>query len=118
MTRIKDAKPYDAKLHYKMQTLRLQGAEASDLKSFSTNPSYFLPVSGAEWSASANEKVYVVLDGEVTLMTDDREQALGYLDSCAIGVNESRVVENRTNKVVTIVVIISSAITEYKYERS
>lgn len=108
ITRIEDAKPYDAKLHYKMEALRLQGLEASDLKSFSTSLSYFLPGGGAERSCSPNEKVYVVLDGEATVITDDGEETLGYLDSCVIGVNEYRSVENRTNGVCTMLVIISS----------
>lgn len=110
VTRIKDAKTYDAKLHYKMEALRLQGAEASDLSSFSTSLSYFLPGGGAEWSASATEKVYVVLDGEVTVMTDDGKETLGYLDSCALSLNERRAIENRTNKIVTMLVITSSEI--------
>lgn len=110
VTRLVDAKPYDAKLHYKMEALRLQGLEASDVKSFSTSLSYFLPGGGAEWSASATEKVYVVLEGEVTVLTEDGEETLGTLDSCSIGVNEKRAVENRSNKVVTMLVMVSTAI--------
>ena len=108
VTRLKEAKTYEAKLHYKMEALRLQGIDASDVQSFSTNLSYFQPGGGAEWSASANEKVYVVLDGEITILTEDGEATLGYLDSCCIGVNEKRAVENRSNSVTTMLVIISA----------
>jgi|SaaInlV_100m_DNA_5_1039725.scaffolds.fasta_scaffold07964_2 mannose-6-phosphate isomerase-like protein (cupin superfamily) len=107
ITRIKDAKPYEAAKHYGMEALRLQGLEASDLQSFSCNLSYFQPGGGAERSRSANEKVYVVLEGEITIITDTSEETLGALDSCVIGVNEFRVVENRSNSVCKMLVIIS-----------
>ena len=110
VTRFEEAQPYEAKRHYKMEALRLQGLEASDVKSFSASLSYFLPGGGAERSASPNEKVYVVLDGQATIITDEGEVDLACMDSCSIGVNEYRAVENRTNDVLTMLVIISSAI--------
>ena len=68
ITRHADAKAYAAAKHYKMEALRLQGLEASDLDSFSCGLSYFLPGGGAERSCSANEKVYVVIEGEKELL--------------------------------------------------
>ena len=110
--KITDAKPYEAKLHWDMSALRLQGLEASDLKNFSCSLSYFLPGGGAEWSSSPNEKVYVVLEGEATILTktDGKEIAhsLTKLDSCVIDYNEERAVENRTNQVLTMLVIVSN----------
>lgn len=112
VTRLADAKPYEAKLHSEMLALRLQGLEASELKSFSCSLSYFLPGGGAEWASSANEKVYVVIEGEVTIITEESgrrvDTRLGPLDSCLIGMNEGRAVENRSNKIVTMLVIVSS----------
>lgn len=113
VTKLKDAKPYEAKLHWDMSAIRLQGIEASQLKNFSCSLSYFLPGGGANWSSSPNEKVYVVLDGEATIITKKGEQefttVLGKLDSCVIDYNEERAVENRTNKVVTMLVIVSNS---------
>lgn len=108
VTRLSDAKAYDAKLHYKMEALRLQGLEASNAESFSVSMSYFLPGGGAEMASSPNEKVYFVLDGEVTIITNDGETQLGPMDSCLIELNEQRAVENRSNQVVTMLVIVSS----------
>ncbi len=112
VTRLNEAKTYDAKLHHSMTALRLQGLEASELESFSCSLSYFLPGGGAEWSASANEKVYVVIEGEVTILSGSSEQpvetTLGPLDSCLIGFGEARAVENRSNQPVTMLVIVSS----------
>jgi mannose-6-phosphate isomerase-like protein (cupin superfamily) len=113
IVRLNDAKPYEAKLHWDMSAIRLQGIEASQLKNFSCSLSYFLPGGGANWSSSANEKVYVVLDGEATILTKQDGQevitVLGKLDSCVIDYNEERAVENRTNQVVTMLVIVSNS---------
>lgn len=108
VTRLNDAKPYAAAQHFKMEALRLQGLEASNIENFSCSLSYFLPGGGAERSASPNEKVYVVVEGEVTVITDDEEVVLHKLDSCLIGNNEFRSVENRSNTVATMLVIVSS----------
>lgn len=108
VTRLTDAKPYEAPKHFKMEALRLQGAEASNIEDYSCSLSYFLPGGGAERAASPNEKVYVVVDGEITIITDDEEVTLGKLDSCLIGNNEFRTVENRSNTVATMLVIVSS----------
>lgn len=106
--RLNDAKPYDAKLHHKMEALRLQGLDATDVESFSVGLSYFSPGGGAEMSSSPNEKVYIVLDGEVTIITEDGETQLGPMDSCFIAINEQKAVENRSNKVATMLVIVST----------
>lgn len=112
LMKIEDAKPYEARQHWDMSAIRLQGLEASDLKSFSCSLSYFLPGGGAEWSSSPNEKVYVVLDGEATILTkeggNEITNVLTKLDSCVIDYNEERAVENRTNQVVTMLVIVSN----------
>ena len=110
VTRIKDANPYDAAKHYKMEALRLQGLEATDVESFSCGLSYFQPGGGAERSCSQNEKVYVVLGGEITVITDEGEETLGYLDSCYIAPGEYRSVENRSDEVATMLVMISKNI--------
>ncbi len=106
VTRINDAKPYDAAKHSDMTALRLQGFDASDTDNFWCGLSYFLPGGGAEQSSSPLERVYVVIDGEVTVTTSDGETVLGPLDSCRIAPFEERAVENRTNKVVTMLVVM------------
>lgn len=112
LTKIKDAKPYEARQHWDMSALRLQGLEASDLKNFSCSLSYFLPGGGAEWSSSPNEKVYVVLEGEATIVTKsngiETTHVLTKLDSCVIDYNEERAVENKTNEVLTMLVVVSN----------
>ncbi|GAA6185259.1 cupin domain-containing protein [Aliiglaciecola sp. NS0011-25] len=112
VTKLKDAKIYEARQHWDMAGLRLQGADATNIDAFSCCLSYFLPGGGAEWASSPNEKAYIVLDGEVTILTKEngtqKETVLGPLDSCVIEFNEERAVENRSNKVVTMLVVISN----------
>lgn len=109
ITRINDAKRYEAANHFDVSSLRLQGAEASKTAAFWTGLSHFLPGGRADRSASDFERVYVVLDGEVTIATDQGTATLGPLDSVHIAPKEMRSVENRSNHVATMLVIVSNA---------
>jgi quercetin dioxygenase-like cupin family protein len=106
VTRIDDARAYDAPKHHGVTTLRLQGFDASDTDNFWVGLTHALPAGGAEWDATPIEKVYVVLDGEVTVVTDDGEQTLARLDSCRLAPGEARSVENRTNRPASMLVVM------------
>ncbi len=106
LTRIGDARPYEAPKHHDMRGLRLQGSDASETENFWVGLSHFLPGGGAESDATPLEKVYVVLDGRVTIVTDDGEQELGPLDSCRLAPNERRSIENRTNLPASMLVVM------------
>ena len=103
-----DAKPYEAPNHRAYSSLRLFGAEAGGPKQFVVGLSHFLPGGGAGPDASPTEKVYTVLSGELTVIVDGKESVLKALDSCFIGVNESREIINRGNEVVTMLVAVST----------
>ena len=107
VTRIGDAKPYEAKLHHAMIALQLQGGAENDTKHFTLGLSHFLPGGGADNSTSATEKIYLVVAGHVTIVTDAGETTLGPLDSCHLAPGEARSIVNRTNQVATMAVIIS-----------
>lgn len=106
VTRLQDAEPYEAPKHHDMRALRLQGFDASDAHGFWVGLSHFLPGGGAELDATPLEKVYVVLDGEVTVITDDGEATLGALDSCWLAPNEARSIVNRTNRPASMLVVM------------
>ncbi len=106
ITRIDDAKPYEAAGHFDVTALRLQGFEASETENFNCGLSYYLPGGRAEMSASPLERIYVVLDGEITVTTNAGDTVLGSLDSCHIAPGEERAVENRTNRVATMLVVL------------
>jgi len=106
VTRIEDAKPYEAPGHFAMTGLRLQGYEASDANAFWVGLSHFLPGGGADSSASNIEKVYVVVSGEVTVITDDGETTLRAFDSCRLAPGERREIINRTNQPASMLVMM------------
>jgi len=108
VTRFADAKPYEAPKHHAMTGLRLQGWDVSDSENFWVGMSQFLPGGGADMDASPLEKVYVVLEGEITIILEDgSETALGPKDSCFIGPDEGREIINKTNETVHMLVILN-----------
>ena len=107
ITRLADAKRYDAPKHFDMRSLRLQGLEASGADFAWTGLSYFLPGGGAEMDAGALGKIYVVLEGQVTVtLGDGGTHVLGKLDSCFIPAGEARAVRNEGNDVATMLVVM------------
>lgn len=107
ITRFADAKRYDAPKHFDVRALRLQGLEMSDAKFATVAVSHFLPGGGVEMSAGPTEKIYVVLDGEITIaLSDGSEHVLRKLDSCLIGPNEARAVRVDGNDVATMLVVM------------
>jgi len=72
--RLDEVKPYAAAKHFNMVALRLQGKEKTGIQKFWVGLSYFLLGGGAEYAYedSPTEKVYFVLDGEITIKTKSR----------------------------------------------
>ena len=103
---IEDAGTYAAPGHFDVRTLRLQGADATPVENFTVGLSVFLPAGGCEMSTTPLEKVYVVVEGEVTIVTDSGEATLGPLDSIYLAPNEARAIENRTNKAASMLVVM------------
>ena len=106
VTRLDEAQPYEGPKHFDVSTLRLQGFEASSAESFWVGLSHFLPAGGAEMDATPLEKVYVVLEGEVTIVTGDGDTTLKALDSCWLAPNEARAIENRTKRPASMLVVM------------
>jgi quercetin dioxygenase-like cupin family protein len=100
-------KPYEAPGHFKMVALRLNGKEETGAQKFWVGLSHFLPGGGAEFGATPAEKYYFVLDGEITIKTQKEEITLGPWDSIYIGPNEGREIINKTNKPVSMLVVIN-----------
>jgi quercetin dioxygenase-like cupin family protein len=100
-------KPYEAPGHFKMVALRLNGKEETGAQKFWVGLSHFLPGGGAEFGATPAEKYYFVLDGEITVKTQKEETTLGPWDSVYIGPNEGREIINKTNRPVSMLVVIN-----------
>ncbi len=101
--------PYSAPGHFGMTAFRLQGQDASPNASFWCGLSRFEPGGGAERATSPLERVYVVIDGCMTVITDDGERELMPLDSCRIAPGEPRALINRGATAATMLVIGESA---------
>jgi glyoxylate utilization-related uncharacterized protein len=106
---LSQVKPYSADLHFNMSAMRLQGKEETGIQKFWMGLSYFLPEGGAAWAYedSPTEKVYLVLDGEITVKSKDEEIKLGPMDSLYLAPYEGREIINNTNKPVTMLVVVS-----------
>jgi len=106
VTRFDDAKPYNAPNHSGVVGLRLQGFEDDGPTNQWVGYSQFLPGGGAGPDSTPFEKVYVVIEGEMTVIIGKNEVTLGTLDSCTIAPNEVRKIENRKNDICKMLVIM------------
>lgn len=106
VTRFADAKAYVAPNHFDMRSLRLQGFEPGGPENFWVGLSHFLPGGGAGPDSSPIEKVYVMLEGHMTVKIGDAETVLGPKDSCCIPANEVREVKNHSNAIATMLVVL------------
>ncbi len=104
--RFEDAQPYEAPNHFGVTGLRLQGFEEGGPTNQWVGLSQFLPGGGAGPDSTPFEKVYIVLDGEMTVIIDGHETLLTKYDSCTIAPDEVRKIENRSNFVCTMLVVI------------
>lgn len=104
--RFQDAKPYEAPNHRSVAGLRLQGFEAGGPENQWVGYSQFLPGGGAGPDSTPFEKVYVVLEGEMTVIVGGEETVLRAMDSCTIAPNEVREIVNRSNHVCKMLVVI------------
>ena len=104
--RFEDAKTYEAPNHRGVVGLRLQGFELGGPQNQWVGLSQFLPGGGAGPDSTPFEKVYVVLEGEMTVIIGGAETVLGPLDSATIAPGEEREIVNRSNHVCKMLVVI------------
>jgi mannose-6-phosphate isomerase-like protein (cupin superfamily) len=106
VTRFADAKTYDAPNHWDVTGLRLQGFADGGPENQWVGFSQFLPGGGAGPDSTPFEKVYVVLEGEMTVETDGVETVLSAMDSCTIPAGQIRRIENKTNHICKMLVVM------------
>jgi quercetin dioxygenase-like cupin family protein len=104
--RFAKAKPYDAPNHRGVIGLRLQGFEPGGPQNQWIGLSQFLPGGGAGPDSTPFEKVYVVLEGEMTVIVNGEETVLKPMDSCTVAPGEVREIVNRSNHVCKMLVVI------------
>ena len=103
--RFADAKTYEAANHRGYTSFALIN-KPEGIKNFTVGLSHFLPGGGAGPDSMPFEKIYVILDGELTLIIDGKETVLKKYDSVTIAPNEVREIVNRSNHMCSILVSI------------
>lgn len=101
---------YDAPGHYGMTAMRIHGKEETGAKKFWMGVSTFLPGGGAEWAYEDNplEKVYYVLEGEMTVTDKDGTAYVVRKDeTISFAPNEGRGLVNRSNRPARMLVVIN-----------
>ena len=109
ITRISQARGYNAPEHFDMACLRLQGREASAATSMWMGVSHLLPGGHTSLRASPQEKLYVVISGHVTLSNGEDDVVLGPLDSCFFAAGEGRALRNDSTLPATILLIMQES---------
>jgi len=106
---IKELKPYAAPGHSGMTAMRIHGKEETGATKFWMGLSHFLPGGGAEWAYEDNplEKVYFVLEGELTVKSKTEEFVLRKGDSLFLGPNEGRELLNAANMPASMLVVVN-----------
>jgi quercetin dioxygenase-like cupin family protein len=100
VTRFAQAPVYAPPHHFDMRCLRLQGHEAGETRQLWMGISEIAPGGHTTLDGSAMEKHYVVLEGELTLVSElhgvRQESVLRPLDSCCFEPGEKRQIVNRS----------------------
>ena len=102
-----DVAPYAAAGHFNTASLRLCGKDEVGSSKFWVGLSHFLPGGGVDYSGEeqTNEKVYIVVEGEVTVSSKTEEYVLKAMDTLYIAPGEGRSILNKTNKPASMLVI-------------
>ena len=106
ITRFDQAPPYKAANHFDMHMLRLQGHEAGPSTTLWMGVSQLLPGGHTTLDGSPEEKHYVVLEGELTLVSElngvQTEEVLQRHDSACFAPGEKRQLVNRSNRTAMV----------------
>jgi len=114
VTRLDAAPAYEAPNHFDMRCLRLQGKEAGPSAQMWMGMSQILPGGHTTLDDSAMEKLYLVLEGQLTLVGEvdgqpRQEEVLERYDSARFAPGEKRQLINRTNRPVLVALVMANA---------
>lgn len=107
VTRYAAAPTYSPPLHVDVTCKRLQGHEAGPTQHLWVGHSVYGPGGAASASATLEETIYTVLDGEIVVSASGREETLRALDSVHLPKGTVRSVENRSDRDASILVTIA-----------
>jgi len=105
LTRSTEGKAYEVPGHYEMKALRLHNPDDVQNGTISLGLSHFLPRGGASYGKAPMELIYFVLEGEMTVKTDEVTYELKAGDSIHFVVGEGRESVNNTSRLASMLVI-------------
>lgn len=105
ITRLADAEPFDPPGHRGVGPVRLQGGEATPTEDVTVALSHYLPGGQAEMAPQPAETIYVVVAGQVVVVSEGTEETLFPYDSVHFTAGTVRQVINRTQLPASILVI-------------
>lgn len=105
VTRLAEAEPFDPPGHTGVGPLRLQGGEAAPTQDVTVVLSHYLPGGRAEMAVQPTETVYVVVSGELVMVTEEQEETLRPYDSVHFTPGTRRQVVNRSKLPASMLVI-------------
>ena len=113
VTRFNEAPHYEAPNHFDMRCLRLQGKEAGPSTQMWMGMSQILPGGHTTLDGSPIEKLYLVLEGRLTVVSEldgrQEEHELGPYDSCRFAPGEKRQLLNRSPRPVLVALVMANA---------
>jgi quercetin dioxygenase-like cupin family protein len=107
ITRFKDAPAYHPPLHEGVDCRRLQGMESGPTQHFWVGLSVYSPGGAALESPTMEETIYTVLDGELVLSAEGRDETLRRFDSVHLPKGERRGLKNKSGAPATLLVAIA-----------
>ena len=105
VTRLAEAEPFEPVGHTGVGPVRLQGGGASPTDKTTVALSHYLPGGRADLSPQVVETIYVVVAGELVMISDGTEETLHPYDSVHFTVGTEREVVNRTHLPASMLVI-------------
>ncbi|MGX6604995.1 cupin domain-containing protein [Micromonosporaceae bacterium Da 78-11] len=105
ITRLADATPFDPPGHHGVGPVRLLGEDAVPDLGVTVVLSHYLPGGEAATAAQPAETVYVVVAGELVMISDGTEETLHPYDSVHFTAGTVRAVVNRTHLPASMLVI-------------
>lgn len=111
VVRQEQAPPYEAPGHFAMAMRHLQGRSAGPSNSVWLGLSVIEPGGGTTLAASAVEKFYVLINGELEITGQrdghTRTETLFPLDSCRIEPGEARQLTNRSDRPASVLLVMT-----------
>ncbi len=109
ITRLADATPFEPAGHRGVGPLRLRGGEAAPTEGITVALSHYLPGGQADMSPQPVETVYVMVAGELVMISEGTEETLRLYDSAHFTAGTLRQVVNRTQLPASMLVIRASS---------